>query len=223
MVDRANKPSALSPSTTGPQPSVRSDDKKVTASLPGGDSVEVYLYGATVTSWKSNGQENLWLSSSANMEGKKAIRGGVPVVFPVCSPPRRPVAKQLTNLCIQNFGPPPKNHATSSLPQHGFARISHWEYLGKSSSESGNQGKGSDDSVRLDFGLTSNNLSDDMKKAWPYDFSLQYSVTLSKDGLQTMLSVRNEGDKPFDFQTLFHTYFTVPVSPSTIPTPKLQC
>jgi len=50
-----------------------------------------------------------------------------------------------------------------------------------------------------------------MKKAWAYDFSLQYSVTLSKDGLQTMLSVRNEGDKPFDFQTLFHTYFAIPV------------
>lgn len=50
-----------------------------------------------------------------------------------------------------------------------------------------------------------------MRKAWPYDFSLQYSVTLSKDGLQTMLNVRNQGDKPFDFQTLFHTYFAIPV------------
>ncbi|THY61912.1 galactose mutarotase-like protein [Aureobasidium pullulans] len=191
MVDRAHKPSALSPSTTGPQPRVNSDGKKVTASLPSGDSVEVMLYGATVISWKNNGKENMWLSSNANLEGKKAIRGGVPVVFP-------------------NFGPAPKNHTTSSLPQHGFARISSWEYLGTTSSESGDQGKGSDDSIRLDFGLTPNNLSDDMKKAWPYDFSLQYSVTLSKDGLQTMLNVRNEGDKPFDFQTLFHTYFAVP-------------
>ena len=51
--------------------------------MPSGDSVEVMLYGATVISWKSNGKENLWLSSAANMEGKKAIRGGVPVVFPV--------------------------------------------------------------------------------------------------------------------------------------------
>ncbi|KAH0408990.1 galactose mutarotase-like protein, partial [Aureobasidium melanogenum] len=89
-------------------------------------------------------------------------------------------------------------------------RISNWEYLGTTSSESGNQGKGSDDSIRLDFGLTPNNLSDDMRKAWSYDFSLQYSVTLSKDGLQTMLNVRNQGDKPFDFQTLFHTYFAIP-------------
>lgn len=92
MVDRAHKPSALSPSTTGPQPTVHSNGKKVTASLPSGDSVEVMLYGATVISWKNNGKENLWLSSNANMEGKKAIRGGVPVVFPVCRHPSRPSA-----------------------------------------------------------------------------------------------------------------------------------
>jgi hypothetical protein len=83
MVGRANKPSALTPSTTGPQPSAHSDGKKVTASLPSGDSVEVMLFGATVTSWKNNGHENMWLSSNADMSGKKAIRGGVPVVFPV--------------------------------------------------------------------------------------------------------------------------------------------
>ena len=83
MVDRAHKPSALSPSTTGPQPSVHSDGKKVTDSLPSGDSVEVMLYGATVISWKNNGNENMWVSSNAHMDGKKAIRGGVPVVFPV--------------------------------------------------------------------------------------------------------------------------------------------
>ncbi|GAB7349423.1 hypothetical protein MBLNU459_g8536t3 [Dothideomycetes sp. NU459] len=191
MVDRANRPSALSASDTGPQPTVYSDGSKVTATLPTGDSVEVLLYGATVLSWKSNGKERLWLSEGASLDGKKAVRGGIPVVFPV-------------------FGPPPKNHATSSLPQHGFARISHWEYLGKSSSESGPLSKGGDDAVRLDFGLTPANLSADMKKAWPYDFSLQYSVTLGKDGLQTMLSVRNQGSQPFDFQMLTHTYFRIP-------------
>lgn len=69
--------------------------------------------------------------------------------------------------------------------------------------------------MRLDFGLTPNNLSDDMRKAWPFNFSLQYSVTLGKDGLQTMLDVRNQGDQPFDFQMLTHTYFAVPVSTKT--------
>lgn len=70
--------------------------------------------------------------------------------------------------------------------------------------------------MRLDFGLTPANLSEEMKKAWPYDFSLQYSVTLGKDGLQTMLGVKNPGDKPFDFQMLTHTYFAISVSTNVI-------
>lgn len=112
----------------------------------------------------------------------------------------------------QVFGPPPKDHATSKLPQHGFARISHWEYLGKSSSESGANSKGGDDAVTLDFGLSPANLSEEMKQAWPHDFSLQYSVTLAKSGLKAMLNVRNPGKEAFEFQTLMHTYFRVSVS-----------
>ncbi|KAK4988832.1 hypothetical protein LTR50_003677 [Elasticomyces elasticus] len=193
MVDRAHKPSAISASSTGPQPQVdiSADNSKVTAKLPTGDSVEVLLYGATVISWKSNsGQENLWLSQKAVLDGSKAVRGGIPIVFPV-------------------FGPPPQNHATSSLPQHGFARSTRWEYLGKSTSESGALSRGGDDSVKLDFGLSQSQLSPESRKAWPYDFSLVYSVTLGKDGLQTMLNVRNEGKESFEFQMLLHTYFAV--------------
>ncbi|KAJ2611833.1 hypothetical protein H4S08_002973 [Coemansia sp. RSA 1365] len=66
-------------------------------------SVEIYLYGATVTSWKSRGQERLFLSSQAKLDGSKAIRGGIPLVFP-------------------QFGP-------GELPQHGFARTRKWEFL----------------------------------------------------------------------------------------------
>lgn len=83
MVDRAHKPSAISPAASGPQPTVQADGHKVVASLPNGDSIEVILFGATVTSWKKNGQEQFWLSEAAKFDGKKAIRGGIPVVFPV--------------------------------------------------------------------------------------------------------------------------------------------
>ncbi|KXT17202.1 hypothetical protein AC579_325 [Pseudocercospora musae] len=188
---RPNRPSAISPSTTGPQPSVHAESDKVTATLPTGDSVQVLLYGATVTSWKSNGKERLWLSIAAKLDGSKPVRGGIPVVFPA-------------------FGPPPKDHATGGLPQHGFARNSQWEYLGRSSSESGPLAKGGDDSVKLDFGLASSNLAAEAKKAWPYEFGLVYSVTLGKDGLQTMLNVRNQGKESFEFQMLLHSYFSVP-------------
>ncbi|KAK4549439.1 hypothetical protein LTR36_006436 [Oleoguttula mirabilis] len=189
-MDRSHKPSALTPSTTGPQPSVHSEQGRVIATLPTGDSVEVLLYGATVVSWKHNGRENLWVSKAAKLDGSKPVRGGVPVVFPC-------------------FGPPPKDHATSALPQHGFARNSTWQYLGKSSSESGKLASGGDDAVKLDFGLSSAELSEDAKKAWPYDFGLVYSVTLGKDGLQTMLNVQNKGKESFEFQMLLHTYFKV--------------
>lgn len=82
-MDRSHKPSAISPTTAGPQPSVYVDGSKVTATLPTGESVEVMLYGATVISWKTNNKENLFLSESAVLDGTKAVRGGIPVVFPV--------------------------------------------------------------------------------------------------------------------------------------------
>lgn len=196
MVDRANKPSAIKPADISQQPEVdiSSDSSRVVARLATGESVEVLLHGANILSWKShNGKhENLWVSSNASLDGSKPVRGGVPIVFPV-------------------FGLPPTNHATSQLPQHGFARNSKWEFLGKSSSESGaisKSGKG-DDCVKLDFGLFASGLSDEFKKLWPHDFGLIYSVTLGVDSLQTMLNVRNEGKESFEFQMLFHTYFAI--------------
>jgi len=193
MANRANRPSALNaPSAAAPSPEVVLSgtdlSSKVTARLPSGESVEVLLYGATVISWKSDGgaRENLWVSEAAKLDGSKAVRGGVPVVFPV-------------------FGPPPPSHATSTLPQHGFARTSRWEFLGKSSVEDVLDAS----SVKLDFGLYSSNLSAEAKKAWPYDFGIVYSVTLSKEGLQTVINVRNEGTEVFEFQLLLHTYLRV--------------
>lgn len=86
MANRANKPAPLTPGPNGPQPIVDVEGGKVIARLPSGESVEVYLYGATITSWRNdNGSENLWVSENAVTDGSKAIRGGVPVVFPVCS------------------------------------------------------------------------------------------------------------------------------------------
>ena len=83
-MDRPNKPSAISPSVGGPQPSVHVEKGRVYASLPTGDSIEVLLFGAGVLSWKSNGRENLFVSDAATLDGSKPVRGGIPIVFPVC-------------------------------------------------------------------------------------------------------------------------------------------
>lgn len=79
-----------------------------------GAAAEIRLFGATVTSWKatekSGGEliERLFVSSKAILDGSKAIRGGIPVVFPCFGPPEHP------------------DH--SKLPQHGFARNEFWAF-----------------------------------------------------------------------------------------------
>lgn len=139
------------------------------------------------------------------------------VVFRWCSRYANPTISllelQLTALLIlQVFGPPPQNHVTSPLPQHGFARNSNWEFLGKSSSEApGRDSDQSDLTVKLDFGLSHSMLTDEFRAAWPYEFGLVYSVTLTTDSLETSLQVRNEGQQNFEFQVLMHTYLSIAV------------
>ncbi|KAK3341278.1 galactose mutarotase-like domain-containing protein [Lasiosphaeria hispida] len=194
MVERANRPSALaSTPALAPQPQVTfsDDNSRVTAVLPTGESVEVLLYGATVISWKSgDGTEKLWLSEAAKLDGTRAVRGGIPLVFPV-------------------FGTAPDHAQTAKLPQHGFARTSRWEFLGKSSSESAPGSAAADLSVKLDFGLSSANLDPSARALWPFQFGLIYTVYLNRDSLTTSLVVTNDDDKPFDCQVLLHTYLRV--------------
>lgn len=69
--------------------------------LPSGDSVLVALHGAHVLSWTVRGVEQLYLSPLAVLDGKAAIRGGVPICFP-------------------------QFNQRGSLPKHGFARNMPW-------------------------------------------------------------------------------------------------
>jgi glucose-6-phosphate 1-epimerase len=155
----------------------------------------VLLHGATVISWKDgSGAEKLWLSTGAKLDGSKPVRGGIPLVFPV-------------------FGTAPGHAATASLPQHGFARNSKWEFLGKSTSEGGDDA--AEGSVKLDFGLSSGTLGEDWKAKWGYAFGLVYSVTLSPGSLSTALVVSNEGEEAFESQVLLHTYLRVKVRASS--------
>lgn len=76
---------------------------KLRLSHASGAAAEVYLHGAHVTSWApAGGSEALFLSRAATFAPGKAIRGGVPVVFPQ----------------FAGMGP---------LPKHGFARTETWE------------------------------------------------------------------------------------------------
>jgi glucose-6-phosphate 1-epimerase len=70
-----------------------------------GFSAEIYLLGATITGWRDPASNDLlFVSSRAVFKEGKAIRGGIPVVFP------------------QFSGPGP-------LPNHGIARTAMWRVV----------------------------------------------------------------------------------------------
>jgi len=78
----------------------------VVLSAADGAQAGIYLHGAHVAAWTApDGREQLFMSDRAAYTDREALRGGVPVAFPQFS----------------GFGP---------LINHGFARISTWEYLG---------------------------------------------------------------------------------------------
>lgn len=78
-----------------------------------------------------------------------------------------------------------------------------WEFLGKNTSETEGGKKGGDEEVKLDFGLSSGMLPEEMREKWPYEFGLVYSVTLGQGTLETGLCVQNKGEKPLSFRPFF--------------------
>ena len=95
----------------------------------------------------------------------------------------------------------------------GFARNNYWEYLGIVTDN---------DEVAVRFGLKDTQIPQEARNAWPHSFRLTYTVTLTAKSLKTFCHLKNEDEDTFEFNTLLHTYFSVPVSQlsSTI---KLHC
>lgn len=76
--------------------------QKIQLVHPSGFSAQICPYGAQLLSWQNpNGEELLFLSDEAVFEEGKAIRGGIPIVFPQFS-------------------------RQGTLPSHGFARTALW-------------------------------------------------------------------------------------------------
>lgn len=158
-----------------------------------GASVKIHPFGGTVISYKSpSGRENLFVSRDAKLDGTKAIRGGIPLVFPI-------------------FGPPPADSG-SSMPQHGFARCNTWKIK---------EGSRHDEETHAGITLTldladasagrgeGNPWSEAQSKVDGTACRLLLEVKLDDKSLTTTLVVQNTGSDAFTFNCLQHTYFLV--------------
>jgi glucose-6-phosphate 1-epimerase len=82
-----------------------------------GMSGELYLQGAQVTRWDPAGERPvIFISPHSAFAPGRAIRGGIPVIFPW-------------------FGP---REVDPTAPQHGFARTQPWQLVGAEQAGSGN-------------------------------------------------------------------------------------
>ena len=136
--------------------------------------------GGVITNWVSDGNEILYLDAKRFLDKTKSIRGGIPILFPICG-----------NLNTSNsvFG---KDYL--KLMQHGFARDLHWQYHLSASEKS------------LCLIL---NESKTTKKYYPFDFELRIEVTLKINCLKFEITILNKTETVMPVNFGFHPYFNV--------------
>lgn len=141
---------------------------------------ELYLQGAHVTAWQpANEQPVLFLSEKSAFASSKAIRGGIPIIFPW-------------------FGSRTATLESPRIdgPSHGFARTQTWKL---------DFGAYAADELHLSLSLEPTELS----RSLGFDkFLLAYQVTFGRK-LRLRLSVANDGDKPLRIEEALHTYLRV--------------
>ena len=143
-------------------------------------TAELYLQGAHLTRWQPTGHKPvLFLSDRSTFTPGKAIRGGVPLIFPWFGG-RTATAED------------PRTDG----PSHGFARTANWTLAFAALAG---------DDLHLTLTLAPN----DTTRALGYDqFQLAYQLTLGAE-LRLQLAVANQSAAPLHFEEAFHTYFSV--------------
>jgi glucose-6-phosphate 1-epimerase len=148
-----------------------------------GAKCTMHPFGAQLTSYvTSSGDELLFLSRDAILDGSRPIRGGVPLCFP-------------------QFGQPDK-----SMPQHGFLRNNYWTEV-RASRFDDDECAGVSMELSLVDAVNARGgaWGDDTK----YDVRCTYTVKINGEGFETNIVVDNLGEEAFRFQVLLHNYFLV--------------
>ncbi len=146
-----------------------------------GDSVKIVPErGGLITSWKCNGREILYLDQLRFADKSKSVRGGIPVLFPICG-------DLLDNQIVFE-------NSTYFLKQHGFARDSSWELNTQ------------DDKSRLILRLSETKSS---LLVYPFEFNLQMEIKLRDNSLEILATIKNNSNRIMPFSFGLHPYFLV--------------
>ena len=139
--------------------------------------------GGLVTEWLCNGREMLYLDHERFADPAKSIRGGIPVLFPICG-----------NLPNDRL---PLVSGDFTLKQHGFARDLPWQ-IALLADQSG---------VMLSLEDCA-----DTRKAYPFGFRLQMEIRPLSAALEITTTISNTSaseSEPMPFSFGLHPYFNV--------------
>ena len=136
--------------------------------------------GGLITNWVSEGKEILYFDEKRFIDKTKSIRGGIPILFPICG-----------NLDASSsvFG---KSYL--QLNQHGFARDLKWSYYFNKKKNS--------------LCLTLKD-SEKTKLFYPYNFELTIQVFLKINSLIFQINIQNKTKNEMPVNFGLHPYFNI--------------
>jgi len=136
--------------------------------------------GGIITNWVSSSASILYFDEDRFFDSSKSIRGGIPILFPLCG--------NLTcnqSIFGDNFQP---------MLQHGFARDLEWEFFLNENNQS------------LSLFLTENNKT---KQYYPFKFNLQIDVYLENCSINFEISIKNNSNNKMPLNFGMHPYFNI--------------
>lgn len=136
--------------------------------------------GGMVTALWLGGAPLLYLDRATFEDATASVRGGIPVLFPICGPLRADTAVL--------------EGQSRQMKQHGFARSLPWTV----------QAQGPDH-VTLALSSSERTLA-----AYPYAFTLRCTYRVSPGTLQMETEVNNRADREMPFSFGIHPYFATP-------------
>lgn len=138
--------------------------------------------GGIITGWRVQGQEILYLDKDRFANPDLSVRGGVPILFPICG-----------NLPDNSYT---YNGKQYTLKQHGFARDLPWEVADQVTK----------DKAALTVVLNSNEQT---KAVYPFDFQVVFTYELQGNTLAIRQQYKNLSSTQMPFSFGFHPYFQV--------------
>ena len=135
--------------------------------------------GGIITKWVRNSENILYFDEERFLNKSQSIRGGIPILFPICGSLSQP----------SFFG-----DKYIDLNQHGFARDIVWQFAIDSEQRT------------LNLSLVSNQLT---KKYYPFDFKLKIQVSFGVDSLDFSIVIENFSRKKMPINFGLHPYFNL--------------